>query len=49
MVGVQAGAVDAEGIYSEGTVNRQVADRLADFVRKRRRFGAATQDENAKE
>ena len=34
-----AGEPDADGIYPEGTINRMVADRLADFAKKARKFG----------
>jgi predicted ATP-dependent protease len=38
LTGVPAGEPDARGVWPEGTVNRQVADRLRAFAESRRRF-----------
>ena len=41
LTGVPAGTPDAEGAYPEGSINRRVADRLADFAEKARKMGSA--------
>ncbi len=46
LTGVPAGAPDAEGNYPEGSINRRVADRLADFAETARKFGGAGKDKN---
>jgi len=38
LTGIPAGEVDARGVWPEGTVNRQVADRLRAFAESRRRY-----------
>ena len=45
LTGIAAGDRDADGGYPEGTINRRVADRLADLAEKRRRFGRRTNDD----
>mgnify|MGYP000016031149 CR=1 FL=1 len=40
LTGVPAGEPDARGVWPEGTVNRQVADRLRAFSESRRRYAA---------
>jgi lon-related putative ATP-dependent protease len=45
LTGVPAGEPDADGIYPKGTINRMVADRLAGFAEKARRFGAPGKNE----
>jgi len=45
LTGVPAGAPDADGVYPEGTINRMVADKLADFAEKARKFGAPGRNE----
>ncbi|MCR9255971.1 MAG: AAA family ATPase [Alphaproteobacteria bacterium] len=44
LTGRPAGTRDAKSAYSEGTVNRLVADRLAEFAEVRRSFTAEKQD-----
>ena len=41
LTGVPAGAPAADGAYPEGSINRRVADRLADFAEKARKMGSA--------
>ena len=38
LTGVAAGASNEQGEYPAGTVNRRVADRLADFAQQRRAY-----------
>ena len=40
LTGLPAGAADESGVYPEGTINRMVADRLADFAETAKKFGA---------
>ncbi len=40
LTGVPAGAPDEHGVFPEGSINRRVAERLAAFAARRRRFGA---------
>lgn len=44
LTGVPAGEKDEDGIYPQGTVNRLVADQLAEFARRRRTFAQETQN-----
>lgn len=39
LTGLPAGAADESGVYPAGTINRMVADRLADFAETARKFG----------
>jgi len=54
LTGVPAGEIDEDGTYPEGTINRLVADRLAELAQKRRSFNATdkldatdTEDKNS--
>ena len=40
LTGFPAGVADGDGVYPEGSVNRRVADRLAEMVAKRKALGA---------
>ena len=42
LTGVPAGAPNADGLYPDGSINRLVADRLADFARKRMSFNSGS-------
>ncbi|UCH74758.1 MAG: AAA family ATPase [Rhodospirillales bacterium] len=45
LTGVPAGVPDEDGIYPDGTINRMVADRLADLAEKARKFAVPAKTE----
>jgi lon-related putative ATP-dependent protease len=48
LTGVEAGEADREGVYPTGTVNRLVADRLAELAEKARELAAQGKDKETK-
>src|SRR5690606_8562215 len=49
LTGLLAGQADENGVYPEGSVNRMVADRLAELAKRRRELDAAARQAAASE
>lgn len=49
LTGLPAGQADENGVYPEGSVNRMVADRLAELAKRRRELDAAARQAAASE